>query len=184
MVTFITVAKAVARSRAEWSNRTVAESAIRKSAGTAMDTRFDIFLSHSYEDAEVIAGIKGMIEDQDLSVYVDWIEDSQADRNQVTTATADMLRQRMNHSRFLLYASSKASVASKWMPWELGYFDGLRNDHVGIVPIVQSEDATFRGQEYLGLYPYWELFNFRGIGEYLGRQLDASAGIRLRTVVR
>ena len=40
-----------------------------------------------------------------------------------------MLRQRMDHCRFLLFATSKASPDSKWMPWELGYFDGLRREH-------------------------------------------------------
>ena len=73
------------------------ETEIRQSASTSIDTVFDVFLSHSYEDAEVIAGVKGLIEDQGLSVYVDWIEDFEADRSHVTAATAKMLRRRMNH---------------------------------------------------------------------------------------
>lgn len=39
------------------------------------------------------------------------------------------------------------------MPWELGYFDGFRNGGVAVLPLLESENATFRGQEYLGLYP-------------------------------
>lgn len=39
------------------------------------------------------------------------------------------------------------------MPWELGYFDGFRSA-VAILPIAQTTQETFNGQEYLGLYPY------------------------------
>lgn len=181
---YVTVAQAVRRSRVEWSNSRVAESEIRKSAKTSIETIFDVFLSHSYEDAEVIAGIKGLIEDQGLRVYVDWIEDPEADRTQVTAATAEMLRQRMNHCRFLLYASSSAARGSKWMPWELGYFDGRRPGHVGILPIVHSEGAVFHGQEYLGLYPYFELLNIRGTGRRLARDIDEHTAQLLRNAVQ
>ena len=131
VMAYITVAQARARSRAEWANSRIAEKEIRKSASTSIDTIFDVFLSHSFEDAEVIAGVKGFIEDQGLRVYVDWIEDPQADRSCVTAATAEMLRRRMNRSQSLLYASSDAATKSKWMPWELGYFDGRNPGRVG-----------------------------------------------------
>ena len=42
------------------------------------------------------------------------------------------------------------------MPWELGYFDGLRGERIGIFPLTSSSSSTFEGQEYLGLYPYFE----------------------------
>ena len=127
---YVTVAQAVGAVRASYSTRSVAESQMVKSAGAAMTTNYDIFLSHAHEDAEVIAGVRILIEQEGLSVYVDWIEDPQADRSQVTPRTADILRQRMDHCRFLVFATSKASPDSKWMPWELGYFDGLRREHV------------------------------------------------------
>ena len=41
------------------------------------------------------------------------------------------------------------------MPWELGYFDALRG-RCAVVPVTmrkQYEDY-YKGQEYLGLYPY------------------------------
>ncbi len=40
------------------------------------------------------------------------------------------------------------------MPWELGYFDGLRNaERISILPIESSvKYDDFVGQEYLGLY--------------------------------
>src|SRR5262245_6777159 len=102
---YITKDQARAVSRQVWGGRTSAEIEIRKSASTPMIVDFDIFMSHSYEDVEVIGGIKAIIEQNGLSVYVDWIEDAQMNRGQVTPETADTLRKRMAHCKFLLYAT-------------------------------------------------------------------------------
>ena len=116
--------------------------------------QYDIFLSHSIKDAELILGIKKICEDLGYSVYVDWIEDSQLDRSEVTKHTADILRKRMMSSKSLFYVTTGNAENSKWMPWECGYFDGLKGK-VAIVPIKKySYDDEYIGQEYLGLYPY------------------------------
>lgn len=115
---------------------------------------YDIFLSHSVRDAELILGMKGTFEDLGYSVYVDWIEDPQLDRTKVTPATAEKLRKRMESSRSLFYVTTQNAISSKWMPWECGFFDG-KKEKVAIVPVVaQSADNSYSGQEYLGLYPY------------------------------
>jgi hypothetical protein len=181
---YVTVAQALRASRSAWASRGIAESHITKSASTPIATDFDIFLSHSYEDAEVIAGIKLMIEEDGLSVYVDWMEDSQADRSQVSPKTANILRLRMSHCRFLLYASSKTSPSSKWMPWELGYFDGMNHGQVGILPIVETANSNFAGQEYLGLYPAYQLIDFTSDGRHLGRIIGQDKGERLKTAAK
>ncbi len=173
---YVTRAQALAAAAPAWTTKASAESEMRKSAGAAISTNYDIFLSHSYEDAQLIIGVKTLIERERLSVYVDWIEDPQADRSKVTAETAELLRQRMAHCRFLLYASSKSSGGSKWMPWELGYFDGLRPNHVGIIPIVDTAGGGFYGQEYLGLYPAYQLIDFENIGERLGRFTGRNEG--------
>jgi hypothetical protein len=180
---YVTMGQALGASRGTWANRNLAEGQLRKLASSPMATSFDIFLSHSYEDAEVIAGLKVLIERENLTVYVDWIEDAQADRSRVTPATADLLRQRMRHCRVLLYATSKASSSSRWMPWELGYFDGMRPDSVGILPVVQTSDTSFSGQEYLGLYPIYELIDFTQMGTRFGRRTAPGQGETLRARV-
>ena len=52
-------------------------------------------------------------------------------------------------------AFSINSPNSKWMPWELGYFDGYKAKGC-VLPLVDqptiSED--FKGTEFVGLYPY------------------------------
>lgn len=114
---------------------------------------FDVFLSHSYLDQDVVYGLKGFLESCDLSVYIDWIDDKQLNRDSVNQATAALLRQRMRRSKSLLFATSSNSSTSKWMPWECGYFDGIKGK-VAILPISKTDESSFRGQEYLGLYPY------------------------------
>jgi hypothetical protein len=121
-------------------------------AATAADS-FDVFLSHSIADAEIVLGIKQILEESGLKVYVDWVEDAQLDRRAVTKETAAVLRQRMRQSKSLIYLSSENSSSSKWMPWELGYFDGFKPDGVAIMPVLDSPMDSFKGQEYLGLYP-------------------------------
>jgi hypothetical protein len=114
---------------------------------------YDIFLSHSFNDAEAIYGLKRMIEALNLRVYVDWIDDPTLDRGQVTVKTAAVLRERMKSCSSLVYAHSANSSNSVWMPWELGYFDGIKPQQVWILPLVTNDDSEFKGQEYLGLYP-------------------------------
>lgn len=114
---------------------------------------FDIFLSHSYFDALEILALKEMIENTGYSVYVDWIVDKQMSRKDVTAATAETLRARMKRCDCLFLVTLSSSPESKWMPWELGFFDGLKGK-VAILPISYAETYSYIGQEYLGLYYY------------------------------
>ncbi|TMM49131.1 toll/interleukin-1 receptor domain-containing protein [Sulfitobacter sabulilitoris] len=113
---------------------------------------FDIFLSHSTSDAQIILGVKGILEDYGKTVYVDWLEDPQLNRRHVTAATAEAIRNRMHQCSSLIYVHSENSKSSKWMPWELGYFDGF-SGAIAILPVTKNGES-FTGQEYLGIYPY------------------------------
>jgi hypothetical protein len=147
-----------------------------------MSTDYDIFLSHSSEDAAVIAGVKTLLEQAGLTVYVYWIEEDQA--QQVTKATADNLRSRMQHCRGLIYASSQASPRSKWMPWELGYFDGRKPGRVAIFPLAISAGSRFVGQEYLALYPKIERINWQGGLRSLGISTGPTTAAQLSAFLR
>ena len=114
---------------------------------------YDVFLSHSYADAEAIRGLKATLEKYDLKVYVDWEVDPQLDRSKVTRESAEQLRKRMKSCRSLFFAMSPSASTSRWMPWELGFFDGFKGK-VALVPITETETSSFVGQEYLSLYPY------------------------------
>lgn len=120
---------------------------------------FDIFLSHSSKDKQLILGVKQLIEDSGYSVYIDWVDDPQLDRANVNVHTADILRTRMKQSKFLVYVDSDNAKSSKWMPWELGYFDGYNSEKLGILVIRYSSNEIYKGQEYLNLYPIIEKGN-------------------------
>lgn len=134
------------------------ETLLNESKKFSKEQIYDIFLSHSYSDKTAILGLKFTLEEKGFSVYVDWIVDRQLVRENVTKENANVLRSRMANCKSLLYATSENATKSKWMPWELGYFDGLKKGKVAIVPISDSSNKPdFKGQEYLGLYPYVEI---------------------------
>jgi hypothetical protein len=116
---------------------------------------FDIFLSHSFSDKNLILGLKIKLESYRYSVYVDWIDDFSMDRTNVTASNVKWIKQRMRASKCLLYATSSNSSNSKWMPWETGFMDAFTGK-VAIIPIVTSFQYTYAGNEYLGSYPYVE----------------------------
>ena len=153
------------KERAEKSSPYVSENYVRSfssqalaadAAATKPTDSFDIFLSHAFEDAIIIKALRDELASHGYTVYVDWIEDPQLSRKDVSKTTAAALRLRMNQSKSLLFATSNASKKSTWMPWELGYMDSQDNSRVAVAPVVLESQANqeFVGQEYLGLYPY------------------------------
>ena len=85
--------------------------------------QYDIFLSHSSLDKKFVYTLVRLFNEVGYSVYVDWMVDTQLDRNNVNKDTAQVLRNRMNNSRGLSYVATANSSTSKWCPWELGYFE-------------------------------------------------------------
>lgn len=140
---------------------------------------YDIFLSHSYVDKEKIASIKHYLELLGLTVYIDWIDDKQLVRNTVTKETAERIKVRMKKCKSLIYVFSDNSNLSKWMPWELGYFDGIKSK-IAVLPISKfSNNNTYIGTEYLGIYPYVTIDKIEGtnnetlwIRESLNKYID------------
>jgi len=141
------------------------DSSIANFSAFSADVEYDIFLSHSSLDKNQVAMLADVISEFGFSVYLDWRADPQLDRANVTRDTAATLRRRMKNCRCLLYAQSINALQSRWMPWETGFMDGLK-DRVAIVPLVQKtidgEDDNFSGQEYLSLYPYISKANIKG----------------------
>lgn len=122
---------------------------------------YDIFLSHSSLDNELIAGLKLLLEDIGLKVYVDW-NDKQLNPNNVTAGTAAVLRERMKQCKSLLYAFSENASNSKWMPWELGYFDALKKSRVAVLPISKTAKTSYKGSEFVGLYYFIQFAQISG----------------------
>lgn len=145
-----------ARLISEGGERSFSSEELRKSA-IAFDARlkYDVFLSHSFDDARIVKIVKEMLEERGHTVYVDWLEDKQLSREEVNEKTAQILRQRMNSCSSLIYLTSPSAGRSLWMPWELGYMDS-RTGNIVIAPIVE-DNGDYAGREYLSLYPYLDL---------------------------
>lgn len=136
-------------------NKTASQVLTESVASFSEKDSYDIFLSHSFKDAHFVLALRMELVAMGYSTYVDWVDDMQLDRSKVSKETASLLRKRMQTSKSLLLVSTENAHLSKWVPWELGYFDGFK-DKVAILPIVESEfpGDSYYGQEYLGLYPY------------------------------
>ncbi|TNC11690.1 hypothetical protein FF100_18820 [Methylobacterium terricola] len=157
----LTEAEVVAEARRTILDRRETAREILVEAKAPEDT-FDVFLSHSsHEPERIILGIKSFLEKDGLSVYVDKYTDPQISPDKVTVATAELLRHRLNSSSSLIYIYSSHSQLSRWMPWELGFMDGLGRK-VGVAPVLKVRRNAFVGEDFLGLYPYLSRSTIKG----------------------
>lgn len=122
---------------------------------SAKKANYDLFLSHSYLDRDLVLTLVQLFTNAGYYVYVDWIDDVQLDRKNVTVATAKFIKSRIKQCKGLSYISTSNIVSSKWCPWELGIADGLHSGKACILPVLNQGDS-YNGQEYLKLYPYIE----------------------------
>lgn len=127
---------------------------------------YDLFLSHSYLDKDLIYSLIELFNESGYSVYVDWIADPQMDRSNVNANNAALLRTRMQNCQGLAYISTTNITRSKWCPWELGYVDGNKNGRCAILPIMKTSGEHFNGQEYLGLYSYIDYVTSKENGKH------------------
>ena len=138
------------RSISSYSKSRIAEA---NSTVFSSTKEYDLFISHSYLDKQLVLTLVELFNQANYSVYVDWIEDGDLDRSAVTARTAEVIRNRLKQCRGLSYIATSSITNSKWCPWELGLADGMHQGHACILPVVESGNA-YTGSEYLGLYPY------------------------------
>lgn len=143
-----------ARRRAQAASQTP-EDALNALAGMRRP-RFDIFLSQTTRDAEIVLGVYDLLVEQGYSVFCDWIIAPEVNRSEVSPANAAFVRCAMMICDTLLFLDTDQADQSLWMCWELGWFDGNKG-HVAILPVLEDKAAQYRSREFLGLYPYIEV---------------------------
>jgi len=114
--------------------------------------QYDIFLSHACRDRERVIEAKAWLVKKKYTVFLDYDELPEINPEAVTSETAQALRTAMRECGSFLFALSANAEQSRWMPWELGYFDGFRG-RVFIFPLDEGAEMYARGQEYLRIYP-------------------------------
>jgi len=131
---------------------------------------YDIFLSHAAADAERADEVRQALIDAGYIVYCDRYDDPNLDRTRINRATADVLRERMRSCKMLLFVVTASSAQSKWMPWELGFFDAARGTIV-VYPVDEAAERAAKGQEYLSLY---EVLHAGSLEDEVAARLDAA----------
>lgn len=110
--------------------------------------RYDVFLSHSSLDRDLVLKIKAILNSKGLSVYIDWVEDQGALKRELTSAdTAKVLIERIRKSRAILYIKTAQSSQSLWTPWELGFAQAI-----GKKITVLEVEYKLGAPQYLDIY--------------------------------
>lgn len=133
---------------------------------------YDIFLSHSSADSDLVARARSGLAELGYSVFLDSEALPAVRPEQVTRETAQALRDAMRKCSSLIYLISEKSAESRWMPWELGFFDGFCG-RVFVYPCDANAARHARGREYLKIYPVVPL---RGRAEFLSKYVPMSRG--------
>jgi hypothetical protein len=110
-----------------------------------------VFLSHSHDDRELIEPAINFLASFGVSVYVDWQDPQMPSITNGWTAHRLQLKI-VAYRRFVMLATEN-SLASRWVPWELGYADGKKSrSDIAIFPIQPSlyREAP---NEYIQVYP-------------------------------
>ena len=103
--------RARARRRASAQGISIAE-ALRQVARQRL-ARYDIFLSQTIRDAEMVLGVYDLLTSVGYTVFCDWIEAPEAHRNQVTPANAAFIRATMSVSDTLLFLDTRGADVAR-----------------------------------------------------------------------
>jgi hypothetical protein len=117
---------------------------------------FDVFLSHAADDATQVDQLRKEMKALGLEVYVDRFDDKLPSRNKVNKKTAATLRKRMRDCRMLVLAVTAHSATSRWIPWELGFFDGTAGE-IFVLPLAEGVREAGPEVAFLNLYRWLDL---------------------------
>lgn len=114
---------------------------------------FDVFLSHSSKDKDILPSVINFLSQYGVNVYIDKSDEELPDKT--SAETGEILKNRIHESKKFIVLVSQNSKESKWIPWELGIADEKKKiKNVAILPSVQRNSSTnWPEQEYLGIYP-------------------------------
>ena len=114
-----------------------------------------VFLSHSHQDRNLVKGLIALLAKSGITLYVDW-QDSSMPR--VTSrATADRIKEKIEELDVFMILATNRALNSKWVPWETGLADQIKTPSKMVLIPVADSSGRFEGNEYLQLYPHYEI---------------------------
>ncbi len=119
-------------------------------------SRINVFLSHSHKDKDLAEGFQNLLEEHEVSVYIDWQDNTLP--ISPNKETAEKIKGKIRASDLFILLATNNALISKWCPWEIGVSDGFDSDgeSILIVPITDAFEK-FSGSEYLQLYHRLEI---------------------------
>lgn len=128
-------------------------------------SEYDVFISYSWNDKSYAEKVVQLLEQCGYTVYIDY-NDLRLDRGNVTEETALRLIAVMKKCKALLHLYSPSASVSKWCPWEVGIFSGMKYLKCANLPLVENQGDDFKKQEYLEIYPYVDYEKIRNTEKY------------------
>ena len=135
-----------------------------------------VLLSHKHEEVSFILKIKEFFDVQGIDIKIDWLD---PDMNQVTIEeTTYKIRQYIRNSDKFILIASESSKQSLWIPWELGFADGVKGlIDIAILPITYNENK-WKDREYYNIY------DFLRYDEYERLSLCNHEGLRIMSLIQ
>lgn len=123
---------------------------------------FDVFLSYSSKDKDILPSAINFLSQYHVNVYIDIADEALPEKP--SPETGKMLKNRICEARKFIVLISENSKDSKWIPWELGIADEKKKiNNIALLPTTQ--DGLLKSwpeQEYLGLYERIVYGNLKG----------------------
>lgn len=131
----------------QYFSEIVNESRTRKS--TSSETT--IFLSHKHDDVEYLEVAIALLKKYGVDVYIDH-NDEEMPRH-TNGVTADKLKKKIKENKKFILLATENAIASKWCNWELGFGDAHKYIENIALLVIQEDNSSWTGSEYLDIYP-------------------------------
>lgn len=124
----------------------------RATSATAAEAT--VFLSHSHQDTDLVEATVRFFASRRVHLYVDWLDPKMPEVTDPNTALE--LKKRIRSLRRFVVLVTDRSSASRWVPWELGYADGVKREHdIAVFPVPNATTQPIA--EYIGIYSRIEM---------------------------
>lgn len=119
--------------------------------------KIPVFISHKHDDLEELKGLIGFLESEyNVKAYIDSRDGSMPLKTSGETALK--IKERIMQCKKFILLATDAAIESKWCNWELGFGDThkFKSNSIALFPVKErySSDEEFKGNEYMGIYPY------------------------------